>query len=88
MMAPDYTHWHGTYELARNFYGDYIPELEKLAKEAMKDPAKKAGAGKLLAKIKEVMESKNHRWALDKMDPAEAARRKAARKKFLERYKK
>ena len=26
MMGPDYTHWHGTYEIARNFYMELIPE--------------------------------------------------------------
>ena len=30
MMAPDYAHWHGTYDLAKHFYTKYIPELEKL----------------------------------------------------------
>jgi hydroxylamine dehydrogenase len=88
MMAPDYTHWHGTYELARNFYTHYIPELEKLAKEASKDPAKKEGAKKLTEMIEKVLNHKDHKWILDKMDPEEAAARKAARKKFLERYKK
>ncbi|MFO1077623.1 MAG: multiheme c-type cytochrome [Planctomycetota bacterium] len=86
MMAPDYTHWHGTYEIARNFYTKYIPELEALAKEAMEDPAKKAGAEKLVAKIAAVLDDKNHQWAIDKMDPEEAARRKAEREEFLKRY--
>ena len=30
MMGPDYTHWHGTYEIAKHFYVKYIPELEHL----------------------------------------------------------
>jgi len=88
MMAPDYTHWHGTYEIARNFYTKYIPELEALAAEAMADPAKKVGAEKLMAKIEEVMGGKDHQWAIDKMDPEEAARRKAEREEFQKRYSK
>ncbi|MEE9189807.1 MAG: multiheme c-type cytochrome, partial [Candidatus Neomarinimicrobiota bacterium] len=32
MMAPDYTHWHGTYELAKHFYSEFIPEIEELIK--------------------------------------------------------
>lgn len=88
MMAPDYTHWHGTYEIARNFYTKYIPELETLAKEAMEDPAKKPGAEKLLAKIKDIIESRDHQWSVDKVDPAEAARRKAEREDFQKRYSK
>ena len=30
MMGPDYTHWHGTYEIAKHWYMKYVPELEKL----------------------------------------------------------
>ena len=30
MQAPDYTQWHGNYDLARNFYGEYVPELREL----------------------------------------------------------
>ncbi len=30
MMGPDYTHWHGTYEVAKHFYIKFIPELEHL----------------------------------------------------------
>ena len=29
MMGPDYTHWHGTYEVAKHFYSEFIPALEK-----------------------------------------------------------
>ena len=89
MMAPDYTHWHGTYELARNFYSEYIPVLEELAAEAEKtgDPAKVEGAKKLRAEIEKVVNSDNHKWSVDKMDPGEKARREAAQKAFQERYK-
>jgi hypothetical protein len=30
MMGPDYTQWHGFYEVARNFYTDFLPEVERL----------------------------------------------------------
>jgi len=33
MMGPDYTHWHGTYEVAKHFYSHYIPELQELAEK-------------------------------------------------------
>ncbi len=88
MMGPDYTHWHGTYDLAKSFYAHFIPQLHRLAKEAKEsgDPAKVEGAKKLEAKIEEVMNSKNHQWAIDKMDPEEAAKRKKAREDFKKRY--
>ncbi|MDX9958093.1 MAG: multiheme c-type cytochrome [Spirochaetia bacterium] len=30
MMGPDYTQWHGFYEVAHRFYMEFIPEAEKL----------------------------------------------------------
>ena len=30
MMGPDYTQWHGFYEVAKNFYNDFVPEAEGL----------------------------------------------------------
>jgi len=90
MMGPDYTHWHGTYEVAKTFYTHFIPELEELVEHHAdsKDPAKAKAAAALKAKIEEVLETKNHRWFINKMDPEEEARRAEAAKEFRERYKK
>ncbi len=30
MMGPDYTQWHGFYEVAKTFYTEFIPEAEQL----------------------------------------------------------
>ncbi|MCP3915775.1 MAG: hydroxylamine oxidoreductase [bacterium] len=89
MMGPDYTHWHGTYDLAKNFYSEYIPELEELAEENMhdSDPKRVAAAKALDAKIKEVLATDDHKWFIGGMDPAEAARRAEEATKFRERYK-
>ena len=88
MMGPDYTHWHGTYEVAKHFYTEYIPELEDLAERNLSstDPAKKAAAEKLSKKIEEVLGSKDHSWYINKMDPAEQALRDQQRKDFQQRY--
>ncbi|RMF75554.1 MAG: hydroxylamine oxidoreductase [Planctomycetota bacterium] len=90
MMAPDYTHWHGTYEVARTFYTHFIPELTELARHAIDsgDPEKVKGGKALLAKIDEVMTSDDHKWSRDMMDPEEKARRAKAREEFLNRYRK
>ncbi len=90
MMGPDYTHWHGTYDLAKNFYSEYIPELEELAKENLhsEDATRVEQAKKLTAKIEEVLNTDDHKWYVDKLDPAEKAARKAAAEKFKEQYKK
>lgn len=34
MHAPDYTHWHGLYEVSRNFYHEFLPEVQELADHA------------------------------------------------------
>ena len=30
MMGPDYTWWHGLYEVSKHFYENFIPEVEKI----------------------------------------------------------
>ena len=30
MMGPDYTQWHGFYEVSKTFYNEFIPEAEAL----------------------------------------------------------
>ncbi|OGB90489.1 hypothetical protein A2625_00885 [candidate division WOR-1 bacterium RIFCSPHIGHO2_01_FULL_53_15] len=37
MMGPDYTQWHGMYEVAKHFYTKFIPEAEELMKGVAKD---------------------------------------------------
>ncbi|MBF0446678.1 MAG: cytochrome c3 family protein [Magnetococcales bacterium] len=88
MSGPDYTHWHGTYDLAKHFYTKMVPELEHLIEGglASKDKEKVTAANALRAKLDEVLNSKNHRWYLDKMDPSEKARRKKAADEFKKRY--
>ena len=89
MQGPDYTHWHGTYEVARNFYSELIPELEELVEKghASDDPALHAAADNLRSVIDKVLSSDDHKWYLGQMDPAEKARRDAERENFKERYK-
>ncbi|HCA38842.1 MAG: multiheme c-type cytochrome [Phycisphaerales bacterium] len=90
MMGPDYTHWHGTYVIAKNFYSDFIPELENLVEKGLSsgDDAKVAAAKTLQAEIDKVLHSSDHKWFIGEMDPKEAAARKKAAKEFESRYKK
>jgi len=88
MMGPDYTHWHGTYDLAKHFYSKFIPELEHLVEAGHAAGGDKAAAADALrAKIDEVLNSDNHKWYLGKMDPEDAARRAKAAEEFKARYK-
>ncbi|MDH4019844.1 MAG: multiheme c-type cytochrome [Xanthomonadales bacterium] len=87
MQGPDYTHWHGTYDLAKHFYTKMVPELEHLIAEGMEN-GKVAEAEALQAKLDEVLNSDNHKWYLDKLDPAEKAKRQKAAAEFKARYSK
>lgn len=89
MMGPDITHWHGTYEVAKHFYSEFIPELEELIEKgkASGDATKEAAASALQAKLDEVMTSNNHRWFTGDMDEAEKAERQKRMDEFKERYK-
>jgi len=88
MMGPDYTHWHGTYEVAKKFYSEFVPELEELAErhQGSDDPAKAAAAQALAARLDQVLNSPDHRWYLNKLDPQEEAERKRAAEEFKARY--
>ena len=88
MMAPDYTHWHGTYDVAKTFYTHYVPDLRELIeKGAHSDDAKMVEAARALkTKLDEVLNRDSHKWFLGKMDPGEAERRKKAAEEFKSRY--
>jgi hypothetical protein len=88
MMGPDYTHWHGTYDVAKHFYTEMVPEIEHLADrgEQSGDADKEAAAKTLRAKLEEVLNSDNHRWYLNKLNPDELQRRKERQEEFQKRY--
>jgi hypothetical protein len=90
MMGPDYTHWHGTYEVAKHFYSKYVPELQELVERHKdgKDPAKKAAAEKLEHLLDTTLNTPNHQWYLNKMSPEEKALRDKEREDFQKRYSK
>jgi len=50
MFAPDYTHWHGMYEISRNFYQEFLPEVQELADHAGQGEKYKKHIEALLAK--------------------------------------
>ncbi|MEW6601945.1 MAG: multiheme c-type cytochrome [Nitrospirota bacterium] len=89
MQAPDYTQWHGNYDLARNWYSSYVPELKEvieMGKASSNSDAKKF-AGELETMLTEVMNDENHKWSIGKEDPVAKAERDKRRKEFLDRYK-
>ena len=88
MMGPDYTHWHGTYDLAKHFYSEMIPDLEHLVEQGARSgvPEKEAAAEALKTRLDRLFESPEHRWFVGDMDPAEKAERERRQKEFQQRY--
>ncbi len=88
MMGPDYTHWHGTYEVAKHFYAKFVPELEEVIEKGRSsgDEAKVKAAEVLSKKLEEMLNSPSHQWYINKMDPAEQERRKQQMEEFQKRY--
>ncbi len=85
MMAPDYTQWHGNFEVADRFYNDFIPEVQELIEKA-KANGKKEEAEEVEKLVNKTLNSELHKWYIGKMDPEEIKKRKEASKAFRERY--
>jgi hydroxylamine dehydrogenase len=80
MMAPDYTQWHGMFEVAERFYMKLIPEARAITAEASRsgrgEPARRANAV-----IDEILNRPEHQW-LQKgaEEQADAINREMARR--------
>jgi len=85
MQAPDYTQWHGMFEVAHRFYTELVPEVRELIEKAEKQ-GNHAGAGKMHALLDEILNSPDHRWFIGKMPEGEKAKRKGQMDQFKQRY--
>lgn len=85
MFAPDYTQWHGFYEVADRFYMQFLPQTMEILEHAKAEGGDKAAAA---AEIEELVNStldmESHRWFTGN-EPEEV---KKARKKAAEEFKK
>ncbi len=61
MMAPDYTHWHGMFEVAERFYMALIPQARELAEHAAA-AGEGAAAGAIIAVIDGILARPEHVW--------------------------
>ncbi|MFV0442669.1 MAG: multiheme c-type cytochrome [Planctomycetaceae bacterium] len=61
MMAPDYAHWHGMYEVAERFYMELIPQARELVDHAEQSGQTEA-ASAVRKVIDEIMSRKEHAW--------------------------
>jgi len=60
MMAPDYAHWHGMYEVAERFYMELIPQAREIAEHAEEENADAAEAVTEL--IEDILARPEHEW--------------------------
>jgi len=61
MMAPDYTQWHGMYEVAERFYMKLIPQAREITAAASR--AGRGGAAQIVnAVINGILARPEHRW--------------------------
>ncbi len=61
MMAPDYAHWHGMYEVAERFYQELIPEAREIIEHAKKT-GHAAGARAVEQVIDDILARPEHAW--------------------------
>ena len=78
MMAPDYAHWHGMYEVAERFYMEFIPQAREMAEHAKKH-GNADGAKAVDELIEKILNRPEHKWY-----EKETKKRKVAGKKDAE----
>lgn len=77
MMGPDYTHWHGMYEVAKHFYTEFLPAVVEAAET--RSPAMKS---KYEHRVAELLTQPEHRW----MEGLSAQEAEALRETYKQRY--
>lgn len=77
MVGPDYTHWHGMYEVSKHFYVKFLPEVVEAA--STKGPEMKQ---KYEEKVKQLLARDEHLWQKG-LSPEEA---EELRKAYEARY--
>lgn len=77
MMGPDYTHWHGMYEVSKHFYLEFLPAVIEAAESHSPEMKEKYEL-----KVAEFLTAEEHLW-LQGLSPEEA---EELRKMYKERY--
>lgn len=87
MFAPDYTQWHGFFEVADNFYMKFLPQVMEIvehAEEAGGDRAEAAAEVRNL--VDATLDMDSHKWFTGNEPEEVKAARMKARKEFEKRY--
>lgn len=81
MMAPDYTHWHGMYEVADRFYMELIPQAREHAAEAAA-AGQSDGAQAANQVIDTILARPEHQWFKEGAEEQAAHIRKAMEQRY------
>ncbi len=85
MFAPDYTQWHGFFEVADRFYTEFIPQIEAIIDHNLNAGGDKAkAAAELKDMLENILKRDDHRWFTGN----ESEEIKKTRLKSLEEFKK
>ncbi len=68
MLAPDYVHWEGMFEVAHRFYMEMVPEVKDLIEKARRKGNNK-GADRVQKELDRILNSEMHRWFIGKKPP-------------------
>ena len=80
MMAPDYTQWHGMFEVAERFYMELIPEAREITATAIRSGRAEQGR-RANQVIDEILNRPEHQWLLKGAEEqADAINREMARR--------
>jgi len=87
MFAPDYTQWHGFYEVADRFYMGFLPQVKELIHKGKADGGEMAKAAEELEKmVQSTLDMDEHKWFTgNEPEEVKKARQKAA-EEFHKRY--
>jgi hydroxylamine dehydrogenase len=87
MFAPDYTQWHGFFEVADRFYAEFLEQARELVEQGKgAGGAKAQAAEEIETLIDTVLNKDEHKWFTgNESDEVKQARRKAA-EEFRQRY--
>lgn len=81
MMAPDYTHWHGMFEVADRFYMKFIPLAREVAQHG-RETGRAASAARVEKVVDEILARPEHAW----FEEGASEQMVAIRKAMEERY--
>ena len=81
MMAPDYTHWHGMYEVAERFYMALIPQAREIAQHAAAG-GRRSAANAVNAVIDGILSRPEHIWFEEGAEAQTEAIRQAMERRY------